>query len=649
MIDFFKSTNSRTSAVIKQAIDLSFGYITFSPEGNIKECNGNFLKLMGYNGLQDIRGKHHSIFVTPDEVESAAYKEFWKDLGQGAIKSGEFHRRTADGHDVFLRASYTPLIDRSGNVKEVIKIANDVTEERKSMTNSIAIRNAIDLSFAFIRFDMKGNIKEANQPFVEAMGYQSAEDIIGQHHSIFVTKEERENSSYKKFWDDLNRGEVQTGEFKRLDKSGEVVWLQASYSPVGDNNGNYHSVVKIATDITQRKVAFDHATDLRDTIDLSFGYIQFKPDGTIIDVNRNFCQLLGYSDESEVLHRHHQIFIEHEYAQRKEYSKFWQDLKAGKTQSGQFRRISKSGEEVWIQAAYTPVKDFKGEITSVIKVAADVTASKMEATESRRNLKNELFDNIKEIASAIGEIAGGAQSQVVKTDETSRSVEQATTFAGDMETKAHAIAEAAKTGESNSQNGSKIISGLVADMNDLMQEAGRAQDYMSLLEQRTKEISSILQVIQEIAAKTNLLSLNASIEAAQAGDSGRGFSVIAHEIRMLAENSKDSALEIEQKVTQMMSDTLNMAQAMTKVSEQVKNGNSSTAEASDIFQTILNATKNTSDLSGAILNSAIDQKGQLHEILTNSEDIVVIAEQTASGSEEVAAATKILEDRVSAL
>jgi len=636
----------RMDQSVRNTVDLSFCFAKFSPEGIILDCNSNFLELFHYQSRDEVVGKHHSIFVNDEEKESNDYKSFWKDLGNGVTKSGEFHRKDSLGNEIFLNAAYTPQINGSGKVESVVKIASDITQDKMSKERFLAIRQAIDLSYAFIIFNRDGIIQEANENFISVMGYSDINEILGNHHSIFVEEDYRESLEYEDFWKKLRLGEKQSGEFKRIDKEGRVVWLQASYSPIIDFNGEIRSIIKVATDVTDRKISSDLSVQMKKTVDLSFGFIRFEPSGLIQDVNYNFYSLLGYEHQDEVLHKHHSIFVSDTYAKSEEYEQFWEELRTGSTQEGQFKRLSKTGEEVWIQAAYTPLKNEKGEVTSIIKIAADITADKREAAQVRKDVKGELLGNIYEITTAIEEIASGAQKQAEKVDQSSGNVEMAFNSSSGVTEKADHIVQVMKEGEKKSISGTDQIEGLVKTMHGLIKTSNHSESAMNELLIRQGEISSVLNMIQEIAASTNLLALNASIEAAHAGDAGRGFAVIAGEIRKLAEKASGAIKEIEVKVDSMSKSNKDVSIAMNEVANSVKESEEATISVQSIFGEIRKSTEQASKLSNAIATDTKMQRDQLKQIMAYSEEIVVIADEAAAGTSQVAAATKELEKQV---
>jgi len=231
------------------ALDRSQAVIEFNMDGTVVTANENFLKCLDY-AREDIRGQHHRMFVAADERNAAAYQRFWSDLNNGEFKSGEFKRIGKNGKEVWLQATYNPLRGANGKPYKVVKFCSDITEQKLQAALNKGQIDAINKSNAVIQFKMDGTVIEANANFLNAVGYALGE-IVGRHHKIFVSPEESSSAAYGRFWDALNRGEFQAGEYLRIGKGGKEVWLQATYNPIADASGQLIRVVKFCTDITK--------------------------------------------------------------------------------------------------------------------------------------------------------------------------------------------------------------------------------------------------------------------------------------------------------------------------------------------------------------------------------------------------------------
>jgi len=237
---------------VLEAINRSNGVIEFDLNGYITKVNDIFLSVVGFlpNERIKIVGKHHSIFVDSEYANSPSYKEFWKSLGKGEFATGEFPRLNREGNLIYLQATYNPVFDENGKPYKVIKYALDVTHIKKQEQELKNRLNAINSSNAVIEFDLDGIILDANEKFQEVMGFQLPQ-IVGKHHRVFVTEKYENSEEYIEFWKALKNGEFITGQFERIKSDGNVVWLQATYSPIFNLEGKPYKVMKIATDVTK--------------------------------------------------------------------------------------------------------------------------------------------------------------------------------------------------------------------------------------------------------------------------------------------------------------------------------------------------------------------------------------------------------------
>ncbi len=224
--------------------------IEFTLDGTILNANENFLTTLGYT-LDEVVGKHHSMFVEPGFSQSPEYRQFWAKLGRGEFDAAQYLRIGKGGKKVFIQASYNPILDESGKAFKVVKFATDITEQKTAAANFEGQLAAIHKSQAVIEFTMDGQIITANQNFLSALGYTS-DEIKGKHHSIFVDQAYSDSRDYRMFWDKLGRGEYDAGVYKRIGKRGNDVWIQASYNPIMDIAGKPYKVVKYATEISDQ-------------------------------------------------------------------------------------------------------------------------------------------------------------------------------------------------------------------------------------------------------------------------------------------------------------------------------------------------------------------------------------------------------------
>lgn len=275
------------------AMHKSQAVVAFGLDGTIQDANDNFLALTGYR-LSQVRGQHHRMFVPEGDWDGAEYTAFWRDLAAGHHRSGEFKRICRDGHEVWIQASYNPIFDMNGRPFKVVKTAVDVTAEKLRQSDHEGQIAAIGKSQCVVTFAMDGTILDANDNFLAAMGYTYGE-VVGRHHRMFVEPTLAESDQYREFWQNLRGGAFLSSKFRRTAKDGQEVWIQASYNPILDLNGEPFKVVKIATDITadvtlaenlsraQREVLHDRLTSLPNRLGLSrfMNEALAEPDGTL--------------------------------------------------------------------------------------------------------------------------------------------------------------------------------------------------------------------------------------------------------------------------------------------------------------------------------------------------------------------------------
>jgi methyl-accepting chemotaxis protein len=224
------------------------GIIEFSLEGTILAANDNFLRVVGYS-LEEVIGKHHSLFVQPERRDSAEYRMFWEKLRRGEFDAGQYQRLGKGGREVWIQASYNPIFDLNGKAYKIVKFATDVTADKMRTADYEGQLAAINKAQAVIEFGLDGTILDANENFLRTLGYR-LEEVRGKHHRVFVDAAQRDSAEYHRFWEKLRRGEFDAARYKRIAKGGREVWIQASYNPIFDLNGKAYKIVKYATDVT---------------------------------------------------------------------------------------------------------------------------------------------------------------------------------------------------------------------------------------------------------------------------------------------------------------------------------------------------------------------------------------------------------------
>lgn len=367
-----------------------------------------------------------------------------------------------------------------------------------------ALLASLDRSLAIIEFKPDGTIVKANENFLKTMGYRLNE-VVGQHHRIFVTETYGLSEAYSQFWNELAQGKFQSGEFERQGRNNRSVWIQATYNPVFDSAGRVVKVVKFAADITEQKQM------IAEIQNRSSAVIEFEPNGTIITANSLFLSTMGYNLE-EICGRHHRMFLFSEDSAKPEYSQFWKRLSSGEIRTGEFRRMHKRGNEVWLHGAYNPVFDSKGHVVRIIKSVANITEQHI-AKQRASEMGSQLAQNTIELTQSIAEI-------------------------------------------------SQRISRTARLAKDAEKGAAHAHDSVAQLNQSSAAIGDVVNLIQDLTEQTNLLALNATIEAARAGEFGRGFAVVAGEVKELANQTAKATKDIRKSIEQIQ---LNMADVVSAI------------------------------------------------------------------------------------
>ena len=562
------------------------------------------------------------------------------------------------------------------------QIKEDLAKVEKESQQKQDVLNAIDKSLAVIEFDLEGNILHANANFLSAVGYDLSE-IVNKHHRLFVTQFYANSAEYAEFWSKLKNGQFFSGRFKRINKQGEEIWIEASYNPIKDSSGAPYKVVKFASDITEAvKKEQDYKGQI-EAINKTMAVIEFDTVGNILKTNENFRAATGYS-ETELQGQHHRLFVLPDYAESEEYAQFWRELGEGKSKSGTYHRVNKAGEDLWLEATYNAIFNDEGEVIKVVKYATDVSANEntkllkdvvhdagmvMEAYSkgdltakmqnhlqgkensmftgevelltcsisnmvgNLSNIISEVLNSSKQVHFAANEVKESSmnlsdrvQQQAAALEETSATMDQMNSSVQANKQSAHHAAEEARAVQSQAGDGETVMQKTV--------------DAINAIEESSHQIKDIVSLIDSIAFQTNLLALNAAVEAARAGEHGRGFAVVAGEVRALAQKSAGAAKEINELISNS--------------TERVAQGVLLAQQSGDSLEKINSAIKGIVDMIDHIASSSDEQAigiNQVHQAITQIDSVTqqnaALVEQTSASAETMKGESTRLEENMS--
>lgn len=609
---------------ILEAINRSQAVIEFDLEGRILKANENFQKVAGY-ALEEIQGKHHRMFCTEEYATSLEYKQFWERLKRGEFFSGEFQRFGKNGKEIWMIASYNPVLDQEGKPYKVIKFATDITDAKLELKARIDIMN---LTSIVSEGDLRGDIVSVNDKFCEVSKY-SREELVGKPHNT-TRHPDMPKEVFKEMWSTIGRGKIFRGIVKNRAKDGSPYYVDACIAPIIGPNGKPRKYIGVRYDITESEIEKQNMQGVLNAIDGSFIYQEFDIQGSVLKSNQNFKELFGYTDD-ELKGKNHKAFCPKEVHQSTEYFDYWESLKQGRSFSKIVQRIKKDGSIVWLQAVYTPVTNELGHVQKIIMIASDVS--------DQQKMMVSIEETASALASASAELTATATQMSSSAERTSSESKIANSSAEDVAIGVQTVAANIEEMIASIKEISRSTSESSQMARMTLEKAQQSNATITKLGISSQEVGDVIKVISSIAQQTNLLALNATIEAARAGEAGRGFAVVANEVKELAKQTARATDDITHKIGAIQNDTKGAVEAISGISQAVEklNGISGiiaaaveeqTATTNEISRIVVQSKKgveNIVDVIKGVSRSATEGHAGSEQTLTASRELAKLA------------------------
>jgi methyl-accepting chemotaxis protein len=640
------------------------GVIEFDLAGHILAANDLALAALGYT-FEELKGQLHAVLVEPAVRESVAYKQLWLDLASGLPHSSEAKHVRKDGAVVWIHASYRPVLNAAKRTAKIVAAWVDVTAQRAAAEEmaELKVRSDItNLTSIVSESDLKGDIININEKFCEVSQY-SREELIGKPHNT-TRHPDMPKEVFKQLWATIGKGKPFRGVIKNRKKDGTPYYVDAVVAPVMGENGKPRKYVGVRYDITAAEIERQNAKGVIDAINSTYAYVEFDTSGTVLSANDNFLAVVGYTLDA-IKGKHHRMFVPADYAASQDYRNFWQDLSNGISKVDVFRRVTKDGRDIYIQAVYAPVKDEMGRVTKVVKIATDVTGAKVEAMNNERQLaeanRNQAvieFDSSGVILAAndnflsclgyrIEEIKGKHHRMFV--DPAFAATSDYTRFWNDLNDGKFQTAEYQRFGKGGKEiwiqatynprfdvNGK--VNKIVKFATDISARKRSETNLKITLDSVSQNAESLASASEELSAVAQQMSSNSEETSAQSNVVAAASEQVSKNVATVATSAEEMSASVRE-IAKNANDAARVATTAVKVAEETnqtvaKLGESS-VEIGKVIKVITSIAQQTNLLA---LNATIEaaragEAGKGFAVVAN--EVKELAKQTAAATEDI--------------